>query len=295
MAEAQIYDLAVVGCGPAGLSAALNGQIRRKKVIILGTEFCSPKLHSSPKIENYLGLAGITGAELRQKFLKHIESVGLSVTKAKVTGIYPEENGFLLQSKGVDFHARAVVLATGVTTVKPLANEVEFLGRGVSYCATCDGPLYKGKRVLVLAYNQEALEEANFLADIAAEVMMVPLLKEKKPGEAVALNPKIKVIEDVPKAITGEHWATGVALEQQQLDVDGIFVLRDSILPDQLVPGLQVEPDGIKVDRNLATNIDGIFAAGDCTGRPYQLAKSTGEGQVAALSAAKYLDNKVKK
>ncbi len=292
MPEEQIYDIAVVGCGPAGLSAALNGQIRRKKVIILGSEFCSPKLHSSPKVDNYLGFGDITGEELRQKFLKHIESVGLSINRARVTGIYPGESGFTLQSQDVSYRARTVVLATGVSTVKPIDNEIELLGRGVSYCATCDGPLFEGKRVAVLAYNQEALDEANFLSEIAAEVTVIPLLKEENETNEVIQNPKIKVIEDVPKAITGENWATGVALEKQQLEVDGIFVIRDAILPDQLVSGLEVAPDGIKVNRDLATNIEGIFAAGDCTGQPYQLSKAVGEGQVAALNAVKYVDTK---
>lgn len=143
ISKEEIYDIAVVGCGPAGLAAALNGQIRRKKMLILGSEFCSPKLHSSPKIENYLGLWAVTGEELRQKFLKHIENAGLKINQDKVTGIYPGEDVFILQSKDTAYQARAVILATGVTTVKPIDKEVEFLGRGVSYCATCDGPFIK--------------------------------------------------------------------------------------------------------------------------------------------------------
>lgn len=283
------YDLAIVGCGPAGLAAAVNGAIRKKKVVIFGSDFCSPKLHHAPHIENYLGLPKITGEELRNKFLAHLKEMNLAVNKNHISGVYPDGDGFTLQSRDKFFKARAVVLATGVNTVKPISQEIDYLGRGVSYCATCDGPLYKGKKVIVLAYNREGLEEANFLADIASEVLLVPLLKEKD-ATGVTLDNRIQVIQDKPLGITGEMWATGVDLESQQVTADGIFIIRESVLPDQLVPGLRVSNKGIDVERGGATNIPGVFAAGDCTGAPYQLSKSVGEGQVAALSAVKYLD-----
>lgn len=283
------FDLAVVGCGPAGLSAAINGTIREKKVAIFGTEFCSPKLHHAPHIDNYLGLPKITGEELRKKFFAHLHDMKLEINKNKISGIYPQEGGFILQSRDIFYKATAVVLATGVNTVKPINQELDYLGRGVAYCSTCDGPLYKGKKVIVLAYNREGLEEANFLAEIAAEVLLVPVLKEED-SKGFELNSKIQVIKGKPLSIIGEMWATGVALEGQELTGDGIFIVRDSVLPDQLVPGLEVSNKGIIVDRELATNIPGVYAAGDCTGSPYQLCKATGEGQVAALSAVKYLD-----
>ena len=285
----ELYDLAVVGCGPAGLAAALNGTIRKKKIFLFGTDFCSPKLHHAPKIENYLGLPNITGEELRKKFLAHLQEVKLKVNQNKISGIYPEGENFTLQSRDKFFKARAVILATGVNTVKPIQRELDYLGRGVSYCATCDGPLYKDRKVIVLAYNRDGLEEANFLSEIASEVLLVPLLKEEEAAR-VRLNEKIKVVKGKAMGITGEMWATGVALEDQQLTADGVFIVRESVLPDQLVPGLKVGSQGIEVDRWGATNIPGVFAAGDCTGAPYQLSKATGEGQVAALSAAKYLD-----
>lgn len=285
----EIFDIAIVGCGPAGLSAAINGANRKKKVAIFGTEFCSPKLHRAPSVENYLGLPNLTGEEMRKRFLGHLNVMKLSINKNKITGVYPEEDGFALQAKDKFYKARTVVLATGVSTVKPIDKEVEYLGRGVSYCATCDGPLYKGKKVIVLAYNREGLEEANYLAELAAEVVLVPVLSEKD-AQGVTLEQKIKVVKGKPKGIIGEMWATGVALEDQNLSADGIFIIRESVLPDQLVPGLEISNQGIKVDRSGATNIPGVFAAGDCTGAPYQLSKAAGEGQVAALAAVKYLD-----
>ncbi|SHE37869.1 NAD(P)/FAD-dependent oxidoreductase [Desulforamulus putei] len=283
------FDIAVIGCGPAGLSAAINGTIRKKKVGIFGTDFCSPKLHHAPHIDNYLGLHNMTGEELRKRFLDHVKAMGLGIIENKITGVYPEEGGFMLQSRDTFYKASAVILATGVSAVKPINQELDYLGRGVSYCATCDGPLYKGKKVIVLAYNREGLEEANFLAEIASEVLLVSQIKEKE-AQGITLDEKIKVIQGKPVGITGDMWATGVALEGQNLTADGVFIIRDSVLPDQLVPGLNVSNTGIVVDRSGATNIPGVFAAGDCTGAPYQLSKATGEGQVAALSAVKYLD-----
>ncbi|MEW6066557.1 MAG: NAD(P)/FAD-dependent oxidoreductase [Bacillota bacterium] len=283
------FDIAIIGCGPAGLSAAVNGAIRKKKIGIFGTDFCSPKLHHAPHINNYLGLHNMTGEELRKRFLEHVKAMGLEIYKNKVTGAYPGEGGFILQSRDLFYKAGAVIIATGVSTVKPIQQELDYLGRGVSYCATCDGPLYKGKKVVVLAYNREGLEEANFLSEIAREVLLVSLVKEEDV-RGITLDEKIQRIEGKPVGITGDMWATGVALEGQELTADGIFIIRESVLPDQLVPGLDVSNKGIVIDRSGATNIPGVFAAGDCTGAPYQLSKVTGEGQVAALSAVKYLD-----
>lgn len=284
-----IYDIAIVGCGPAGLSAAVNGVIRKKKIAIFGTDFCTPKLHHAPHIDNYLGLHNITGEELREKFLNHVKGMGLEINHNRITGIYPGEDGFNLQSRDRFYKASAIVLAPGVNTVQPINQEIDYLGRGVSYCATCDGPLYKGKKVILLAYNEEGVEEANFLAEIASEVLLVALFKEADKM-INKLDDKIHVVMGKPKGIIGEMWATGVELEDQTLTADGIFIIRDSVLPDQLVPGLEVSSNGIVVDRNCATNIPGVFAAGDCTGGPYQLSKATGEGQVACLNAVKYID-----
>ncbi|MEG6522091.1 NAD(P)/FAD-dependent oxidoreductase [Desulfotomaculum sp. 1211_IL3151] len=283
------FDIAIIGCGPAGLSAAINGAIRKKKVAIFGTDFCSPKLHHAPHIDNYLGFHNIKGEELRQRFLQHVTAMGLKISQSKITGVYPDQNGFTLQSRDKFYAAKTVILASGVSTIKPIEQEIEYLGRGVSYCATCDGPLYKGKKVIILAYNKEGLEEANFLAELASEVTLVSQVKEQD-AQGIQLDKSIKVVNGKPLRIIGEIWATGVALDSGEIHADGIFIIRDSVLPDQLVPGLDFSTKGIKVDRTGATNIPGVFAAGDCIGAPYQLSKATGEGQVAALSAVKYID-----
>ncbi|HHV57730.1 MAG TPA: NAD(P)/FAD-dependent oxidoreductase [Firmicutes bacterium] len=288
MEHDKLYDLAVVGCGPAGLSAAINAAIRRKDLIILGSEFCSPKLHKAPRIDNYLGLPGVGGEELRQAALKHVARFGLRVEPARVEAIIPLGDRFQLLTRTSLYEAKAAVLATGVVEVATLPGEEDFLGRGVSYCATCDGPLFGGQPVAVVSDIVEGEEEANYLADVAAEVYYLPLYKR-----SYKLNAKVTVLPARPRAIHGLTGVEGLELtDGTVLSVKGVFIIREATNPNRLVPGLDLNGTAIRVDREQRTNIPGLFAAGDCTGRPFQLAKAVGEGQVAALSAVRYLDQK---
>lgn len=282
------YETAIVGCGPAGLSAAINAKIRNKDLVLLGVEFCTPKLHAAPLVENYLGFPAISGEKLREAFLGHAHHMGIDILHARVDSIIPDGEGFTLVTKEGNFSAQTVVLATGVAVTKYLPGERELVGRGVSYCATCDGPLYRGRRVAVLAWEKEAEEEANYLAELAGEVYFLPQYE----GELAGLDPKITVIRDEPVAITGEQRVSSLQLKGQELKVDGIFISRETTPTEQLLLGLEMEGPHIKVNRQMETSIPGVFAAGDCTGKPYQLAKAVGEGLVAAQSAVRYLDAK---
>lgn len=278
-------DILIVGCGPAGLSAAINTTIRNKKTLIYGGDFCSPKLNKAPHISNYLGFWDITGEELRQKYLEHVRSLGITIEKERIDNIYPAPGNITVVSKGKMISAKALILAVGLQNPRYLPGEESLLGKGVGYCATCDGPLYKGKRVAVIGYTKEGEEEANFLADLAQEITYLPLYEGL--GE---LKDNIKVVKVKPKSILGKEKLQGLETEGETLELDGLFIIRESVPPAQILPGLQIEKNAIIVDRSMATNIEGIFAAGDCTGAPYQLAKAVGEGTVAGLSAASYVD-----
>ena len=186
------------------------------------------------------------------------------------------------------YEASAVILATGVMPGKLLPGEEANLGKGVSYCATCDAALYKGKETTVLGYSQKEEEEAAFLSEVAFKVYYVPTYKEE-PGFSAS---NIEVIRGIPKEIRRDDKKSVLVLDSQEVVSDVVFVLRDSVSPGQLVPGLETEGAHIKVDRSMSTNIAGLFAAGDITGDPYQDAKSVGEGNIAALSAVKYLAKK---
>lgn len=279
------YELAIIGCGPAGMAAALNARIRKRDFILLGTEFCSPKLSKAPRVDNWLGFPEIGGEELRQRFLTHLKEMEIKIVPFKVTNIYPGPP-YTLVGKDQSFETDAIVLAIGVSVDKLFQGEAKLLGRGVGYCATCDGPLYKNKNVALISYNQEGEDEANFMVDICAKVYYIPYY-----SNILRLDPRIEVKKDKVREIAGDSTVKQVVLGEEQLPVDGVFILRDSLPAEQLVSGLEMEEGAIKVNHKLETSLPGLFAAGDCTGQPFQLIKAAGEGGTAALQAVKYLDN----
>lgn len=283
------YDIAIVGSGPAGLSAAINAKIRNKNIIVFGNKDFSNKLVKAPKINNYLGFHNITGEELKEKFQEHIDSMDVKLTFERINNVYAMGDYFALMVNEKIYEATAIILATGIEYTKPLKGEEEFLGKGVGYCATCDAPLYKGKKVTIIAHNKEAEEEANYVAELASKVYYVPMYESN-----YELRGPIEVLRQRPVEILGEERVTKVLFKNSEILTDGVFVLKDSISPSQLVPGLLMENGHIKVDRTMKTNIEGCFAAGDCVGRPYQYIKAAGEGLIAALSAVSHLDSKIK-
>ncbi|APQ78177.1 NAD(P)/FAD-dependent oxidoreductase [Clostridium botulinum] len=279
------YDIAIIGSGPTGLEAAINAKIRNKDIIIFGNKELSSKLVKAPKINNYLGFYDISGNELKDKFIDHIDKMGIEITFERINNVYAMGEYFALMVNEKMYEAKTVILATGVEYGKALKGEEEFLGKGVGYCATCDAPLYKNKTVAIIGYNKEAEEEANFVSELASKLYYIPMYRSD-----YELSEKVEVINDKPIEIVGEQHVEKLILKDSEIEADGIFVLKDSISPSQLVPGLEMEDEHIKVDRKMKTNISGCFAAGDCTGKPYQYIKSAGEGQIAALSAVSYLD-----
>ena len=279
------YDLAIIGAGPAGLSALLNAKIRNKSVIIFGTD--SPSLENSESIKNYLGFGDVSGKELNEAFKKSLEGYDYEKSDQKVQQVYAMGDYFGLMLKNNDMvEATSVIVATGIELKKDLINEDKFFAKGVSYCATCDAALYKGKKVLVIGYNEESLEEANFTSEIVDELIFVNMYKDD-----IKLNDSIKVISgDVPVEFIGEDRASILKFKSgSEISADGFFIIRDSSKPSRLVPSIETDDEHIIVHDNCRTNIRGLYAAGDVAGRPYQINKSVGQGQVAALDASKYI------
>ncbi|MFZ5631281.1 MAG: NAD(P)/FAD-dependent oxidoreductase [Bacillota bacterium] len=287
MIDREIYDVCIVGGGPAGLSAAVNARVRRKKVIVFGGHADRPKVNLSPRVDNYLGFPGINGNDLYEKFNRHVEEFKIPVVPQKVQAINPVDGLFMLQVKDSVYEGKSVIVATGVAVQKLLSGEEEYVGRGVSYCATCDGPLYENKTVTVIDYTGEGVEEAHFLADFCRRLIYLGMSKSKpefnKPNVELILNEK-------PVEITGNGAVTGLKTADRFLETDGIFIFRETYPPGELLPGLEMDGGSIKVNRKMETSIPGVYAAGDCAGKPYQVAKSVGEGQTAALNAVAYLD-----
>lgn len=282
------YDVAIIGSGPAGLSAAINAKTRNKNIIVFGSKILSKSLILAPKISNYLGFYGISGLELRDKFQKHLDEMNIDINTEKVNNVYAMGEYFAVMTSEGSYEAKTVILALGLEHTKPIKGEDTFLGKGVGYCATCDAPLYKDKIVTIIGYNKEAESEANYLNEIAAKVYYIPMYADEYD-----INSNIEIVRDTPIEIYGKDKVEKLILKNSEIVSDGIFVLKDSAPPEQLVPGIQMENQHIKVDRKMETNIDGCYAAGDCTGKPYQYMKAVGEGQVAALSAVERLGKNI--
>lgn len=279
------YDVIVIGAGPAGLSAAITLKIRNKSVLVVGNQKISEKISKAHEILNYLGIPSVKGEELAEAFIHHAKSLEVPMEQKQIHTVYAMGDYFSLQTTENEMlEATAVIIATGVHFGKPYTGEMEFLGRGVSYCATCDAPLYRDKNVVIIGSNPKEEKEADFMAEICKEVVYIPLYK----GE-VSVNEKIRVVREKPVEIRGGLKADTLVLEQGEIQTDGIFILRESVSPSQLVPGLNMDGNHIEVNRKMETNIKGCFACGDITGTPYQYIKAAGEGNVAALSAVGYL------
>ena len=212
------------------------------------------------------------------------------ITEEKINNVYAMGEYFGLMVNEKMYESTTVILATGVQYGKLFDGEERLLGKGVGYCATCDAPLYKNKVVTIISYNKYEEEEANFIATIASKVYYVPMYKEE-----TCVDSSIEIINDIPVEIIGEDKVSKLKLVNSEIDTDGIFILRDSISPGQLVPGIEIVDNHIQVDRLMKTNINGCFAAGDVIGKPYQYIKAAGEGNIAALSAASYVDSISKK
>lgn len=279
-----MFDTAIIGTGPAGISAALTLQALKKNIILFGSGKLSQKIRVAEQIRNYPGLPSVSGMQMQEAFLEQLEQMEIGITEKTVTGIYNMGTHYGILCDQEMFEARTVIMATGVEAVKPIPGELEFVGRGVSYCATCDGFLYKGKAIGVLCTTKDLEHEVEYLAGLAEKVYLIPLYKDV---QVKARN--VQVIQRKPIAIEGGMKVERMIFEDRETEVDGIFMLKQAVAPSVLLYGLETADGHITVDRECKTNLPGCFAAGDCTGRPYQYVKAAGEGNVAAHSAAQYL------
>ena len=264
------YDIAIVGTGPAGLEAAITAKIRNKSVLLLGSSSLSDKVEKAHTIKNYLGLPEVSGEGMQIAFQKHLAALELEITQDRVNTIYAMGDYFAIQGHQEMYEAATVILACGMSVSKPFPGELDNLGRGVSYCATCDAALYKGKSAIVVGYSKEEEKEAEFLAELAEHVYYLPMYEEFVP-----LSNGIEMVTGKkPIAIEKNGQKVKMQLDEGELEADGIFILRESVAPSQLVPGLAIDKNQVVVDRALKTNIDGLFACGDITGAPYQYIKA---------------------
>ena len=287
----MIYDLAIVGGGPAGLSAAITARLRGQQVILFEGGNHSEKLRQAWRIDNYPGLPEISGEELMNRFLAQAKSLGAEIVYKKVQNVFPGEPATLMIGDDV-VQAKAVILATGAVIGQAIPGEDRLLGRGVSYRATCDGNFFAGKRVAVYIDTVAEWDDVEFLAAVASsvDVFCRADVAETLPSalpEKVTLHDGVKILE-----ILGDSSVSEINTSRGTFSVDGVFLLRAVLPPTHVVDGLTVEDNHIKVDSWGATNLPGIFSAGDVTGNPLQIAKAVGDGQTAALAAVAYNSSK---
>ena len=264
----EIRDIIIIGGGPAGLSAAITARQRDMTVAVITNDRAQSGLYKAREIGNYPGLPAISGKELSDRLTQHAQDAGTEFIAGQVNVIVPAGESVNV-GVGTDIYAaRSVILATGIAQASLFPGEEELLGRGVSYCATCDGMFFRGKKVCVICLKPDAEEEADHLASIGCDVIRM-------------------TTQNI--AIKGETHVTSIVADGEEISCDGIFILRKTIAPNLMLPGLETENGHIRAGKSGETNIRGVFAAGDCIGTPYQISKAAGEGQVAALSAAEYI------
>ena len=283
------YDIVIIGSGPAGLEAAITATIRKKNILLLGQKKCSTKLFKAHAINNYLGFPGIEGSDLEERFEEHIKALGIEITPKTASAVYDMGDYLAVQSCSDMFQCQAVILATGDITQNLFPGEEALLGKGVSYCATCDAALYRDKTAIVIAYSKNEEPEAEFLAEYAKNVIYIPMYDNPEVSKD-----NIEIVNKKPAEILGDDSFTALKTDDGDIPADGVFILRESIAPDTLIPGIEMDSHHVVVKKDMSTNIPGVFACGDITGLPYQFIKAAGEGDVAALSACAYIDAKNK-
>ena len=286
-----MYDIVVIGAGPAGISASLYAKRAGMNVLVLYHGVS--ELEKAHKIDNYYGFTqGITGKELYNNGIKQAKNLGVEVIEKEITNIEIDEN-LCYKVKAVDesFEAKCVIIATGNKKVRPNIKGIEeFEGKGISYCAICDGFFYRNKNVAIIGNGEFAISEAEDLENV---VNSIKILTNGK--EAPHTN-KYEVDTRKIKQIHGEQKVNSIEFEDgEKIDVDGIFIAEGIAGGGSFAKklGIITEGDNIKVNKNMETNINGIFACGNLTGGLLQVNKAVYEGAKAGLQAVQYVKNKM--
>ena len=299
-----MYDIGIVGGGTAGMTAAIYGQRAGKKTIIIEGGAFGGQITSSPNVENYPGIASVSGSEFSMNLLDQAVKLGAETQTEQVTGIREEDGKKIIVTDGKEYPCRSIILATGVTHRHlGVPGEERLTGAGVSYCATCDGMFFRGRDVAVVGGGSTALQDAEFLSGYCSKVYLIHrrdefrgennIVKrlEKKENVEFILSATVKEIvgENMVEKLILNHKKTG---EESELPVAGVFVAVGQIPQNDMFADV-VRLDGsgfILAAEDCMTSHPGIFAAGDCrTKEVRQLTTAAADGAVAALAACKYI------
>jgi thioredoxin reductase (NADPH) len=300
------WELIIIGAGTAGLAAGIYGARSGLTTLILEEKMAGGTTSDAPVVENYPGFSQVSGAELSEKMVLHCRKTGVAIHELEtVTGLDLKGERKTVKTSKAIYEANALIIATGAHYREiGVPGEKEFRGRGVSYCAVCDGPLFKGKRVLVVGGGNSAAITTLYLSEIVAEVMMTHRRSAFRAEEAlvkdIASKKNVQIFWNTEvKEIRGEKLVKKVVLfnnkagETKELAVDAVFVQVGEAPNSQLAQeaGVEVDEHGyIKIDMFQRTNILGVYAAGDVTNHPVkQVGTAVGQGITAALEAYGYI------
>jgi len=303
-----MHDLIIIGAGPAGLTAALYAARFKMDTVVLEKMSVGGQILLSPSVENYPGFpGGISTFELVDKFRKQVDELGVPIESAEVLDIQPKAGGYCVKASEKDYQARCLIIASGAQSKRlNVAGEERLIGKGVSYCGTCDGPLFKSKDIVVVGGGDRAVEDALFLSSYAKSVSIIHRRSEFRASgilvDKLKKDPKINLILDsVIAEISGTQRVEGVRVKnvktnkETQIPCQGVFIFV-GIKPntDFLKNLLEKDEFGfIITDQALISSKVGIFAAGDCIRKSlYQVVSACSDGAVAADSAHKYLLNR---
>ena len=285
----MLYDVIIIGSGPAGISAGLYTKRAGLKTLIISKGVGN--LEKAEKIENYYGFLSKGGIELQKVGENQAENLGIEIKREEVMNIRYNEN-FIVETLNFEYESKTVVIATGNSRKKSnIKGLKEFEGRGVSYCATCDGFFYQGKNVAVLGNKEYAIHEAQNLLPIAQKVIL--LTNGEQPVEK--RHEGIEVDENKIREFRGTNSIEQVKFEDNTIKkIDGVFIALGTASSSDLAKKIGImldEKENIKVNNKMETNVKGIYACGDCTGGIFQVAKAVYEGMIAGMSIIQYLKN----
>ena len=299
-----MYDIGIIGGGTAGLTAAIYGQRAGKKTIVFESANYGGQIVFSPNVENYPGIASISGAQYSMQLMEQAVSLGAETKREQATEVKRTENGYKVVTGEQEYRCRTLILATGVTHRHlGLEKEEKLTGAGISYCATCDGMFFRGRDVAVIGGGNTALQDAEFLSNYCNKVYLVHRREEFR-GDAKNVDTLRRkenvefVLNAVPRAILGETMVEGLVVadkesgKETQLYVSGIFVAIGHLPKNEMFVDLaELDAAGfIRAGEDCQTSCPGVFAAGDCrTKEIRQLVTAAADGAAAALAAVKWM------